>query len=82
MHLLQGHLVFVIEVLPTPCQSGKGLTDPLGFEAAANDISKLLYDRDQQSMVAPQPSPEVLLTNSLGPNHLEFHKNRELIIID
>lgn len=31
-------------------------------------------------MVAPQPSPRVLLTNSLGaPKHLEFHKNRELI---
>lgn len=43
---------------PTPCQSGKGLTDPLGFEAAANNISNLLYDRDQQSMVAPQPSPK------------------------
>lgn len=27
---------------PTPSQSGKRLTDPLGFEAAANDISNLL----------------------------------------
>ncbi|KAL6138701.1 hypothetical protein ACLB2K_063980 [Fragaria x ananassa] len=82
MTMLEEHLrdatgTFGCTSTPFPCESGKGQTDPIGFEA---EFTSNLHD--QQFMVDPHSFTEVLQIDSLGPRQYELHENHELIIID